>query len=37
VIYQGASAVLRERGAAAWSAAISHPMLAGIGADGRAG
>lgn len=28
----GASAVLRERGAAAWSAAISHPMVAEIGA-----
>lgn len=29
---QGASAVLRERGAAAWSAAVSHPMVAEIGA-----
>ena len=28
----GASAVLRERGAAAWSAAVSHPMVAEIGA-----
>ncbi len=29
---RGASAVLRERGAAAWSAAVSHPMVAEIGA-----
>ena len=29
---QPASELLRERGAAAWSAAISHPMVAGIGA-----
>jgi thiaminase/transcriptional activator TenA len=29
---QGASAMLRERGAAAWSAAVSHPMVAEIGA-----
>lgn len=28
---QGASALLRERGAAAWSAAVSHPMVAEIG------
>ncbi len=28
----GASAVLCERGAAAWSAAVSHPMVAEIGA-----
>jgi thiaminase/transcriptional activator TenA len=27
-----ASAVLRERGAASWAAAVSHPMVAGIGA-----
>ena len=27
-----ASAVLRERGAASWAAAISHPMVAEIGA-----
>ncbi len=27
-----ASGLLRERGAAAWSAVISHPMVAGIGA-----
>jgi thiaminase (transcriptional activator TenA) len=28
----GASAVLRERGTAVWSAAVSHPMVAEIGA-----
>jgi hypothetical protein len=28
---QGASALLRERGAAAWSAAVSHPMVVEIG------
>ena len=27
-----ASALLRERGAASWTAAVSHPMVAGIGA-----
>ena len=27
-----ASALLRERGAASWAAAVSHPMVAGIGA-----
>ncbi len=30
-VSHGASAVLRERGAATWSAAVSHPMVAEIG------